>query len=374
MSQPVIRALFVLPRAQYAPDTILAAHLLQHLRGVVEPAACFLEDGPLTSQWAGTVVTRAHALAPDGQSGSRRRAAEGVATMVRYVGAQVVHAIGPAAQLVAGKAAQAAGIPALWSQPGITQWGRLRDLRASLSPASAVLLHSSAGEQAQRKLFFRRARCRRVTAGVALPERLREHRRAAARAALGIPEDAVVAASAGPLDEPGMHDTFLTAARSLCNARTQSHLVIAGTTGSPESARALGERVAALGLGPRTRILGPWDLVTALDAADIAVHGAASSMGEPLIPVGLLQSLASGTALVVQDGPLVDELVEHGRNAVRIPPGQEETLALVLLALADDPDRRLALARAAAATARDHHDAARMAEEVVAVYREILAS
>ena len=372
---PTIRALFVLPRAQYAPDTILTGHLLAHLpRAVVEPAVCFFEDGPLTGQWTRTLDLPTRALAPEDQPGSRRKTREGLATMVRHVGAQVVHAVGPAAQLVAARVAQAAGIPGLWSQPGVTQWGRLRDVRAALSSARAVLLHTALGERAQRRLLFRRGRCRRITAGVGLPDRLPERRRADARARLGLEADAIVAASAGPLDDPRIHECFLRAAASLCAARSRARLVIAGTAGAPETARALAERVAELGLERRTRMVGPWDLTAALDAADIAVHAAATDAREVVVPVGLLQAMASGTAVVVQNGPLVDELVVPGENALLTPPGEPERLAVALLALADDPDRRLALATAAAATARARHDAARMADEVVALYREFVAT
>lgn len=373
--ESAIRTLFVLPAAAYAPDTLLTGHLLAHLpRSAVEPAVCFLEDGPLTNDWAARLDIGAHAVAPQGKPGSRRRAAQALAALVRTLGAQVLHAVGPAAQLVASRAAKATGVPGMWTQPGVTHWGRLRDLRASLSATRAVLIHSDESERAQRRMLLGRKRVRRVTAGIPLPDRLPEHRRAAAREALDIPGDAIVAASVGPLDPAEVHETFLRAATSLCNARPRARLVIAGTTGAPGTSAALIERIKAAGLESRTQLFAPWQLGTALDATDIAVHGGASPAWEPLIPVGLLQALAAGAAVIVQDGPLVDELVLPGETALAVPPGHHEELALLLLALADDPRRRTRLSRAAAASARARHDADRMAAEVLALYRELVAA
>jgi glycosyltransferase involved in cell wall biosynthesis len=375
---PAIRALYLLRRADYGPDTRLLWHLLAHLpRREVEPAVCFLEDGPLTAQWATTLSLKARALAAEGRAGSGggggRKAAHAVAGMVRGIGAQVIHAFGAAAQIVAGKAAQETGIPGVWTQPGVTRLGRLTDLRASLAPTHAVLLHSALGEQAQRRLLVRRRGCRRITTGVGLPERLPEHRRAAARELLGLPGDAVIAASLGPLDDSRgvAHECFLRAGASLCHARAAAQLVIAGTHGTSGGARTLAARVAALGLAPRTRIADPSQLATALDAADIAVH---ANGDHDELPVELIQALAAGLAVVVHDGPLVAEIVALGDTALATPRGDDEALAVALLALADDPRRRLALAGAAAAAARDHHDADRMAAEVIAVYREMLAA
>jgi glycosyltransferase involved in cell wall biosynthesis len=313
-----------------------------------------------------------HALRPAGKGAGRTRLAREVAALARETGTQVLHAVGTAAQLVAARAAKDTGLPELWSQPGVTQWGRLTDLRAGLSPARAVLLYSREGEAAQRKLFYRRSRCRRLTAGVGLPERLPEHRHADARAALGIAPEAVVAASLGPLGDAAAHETFLRAAASLCHARPHARLIIAGTRGDDGGPQSVMARAAALKLEGRVVIVPPANFTRALDAADIAVYDAAAS--EPLVPVPLLQALAAGLAVVVHDGPLVGEIVTHADNALLSPRGDHEALAVALLALADDPHRRAALGSAAARLARERHDAARMAAEVLALYRDLLAA
>lgn len=374
MTPPAIRTLFVAPRADDEPDTLLLGHLLAHLpRPSVEAAVCFLQGGPLVTRWQAELGVRVTALRPAGKGGSRGRLGRELAAIAREIGAQLLHATGTTAQLVAARAASETGLPSVWSQTGVTQWSRLTDLRAGMSNARAVLLYSGAGEAAQRKLFFRRARCRRLTAGVGLPQRLPEHRLAEARAALGIESDAVVAASVGPLDDPAFHECFLRAATSLCNARAQARVVIAGTHGADGAGKgSLRSRIDALGLGGRAIVVPPADLGRALDASDIAVYDGAAR--EPLVPVPLLQALAAGLAVVVHDGPLLGEVVTHGDNALVSPRGDHEALAVALLALADDQRRRAALGAAAARRAREHHDADRMAAEVVALYRDFLAA
>lgn len=373
MKPPAIRALFVAHCADDGPDTLLLWHLLAHLpRPDVAAAVCFLEGGPLVDRWHRALGVAVTTLRPAGKRAGRGRLGRELAALARDSGTQVLHAVGTAAQLVAARAAKDTGLPELWSQPGVTQWSRLVDLRAGLSPARAVLLFSREGEAAQRKLFYRQARCRRMTAGVGLPERLPEHRHADARARLGIAPDAVVAASLGPLGDAAAHETFLRAAVSLCHARAHARLIIGGTHGDDAGPGSVLARAAALKLAERVVVVPPADLTRALDAADIAVYDAAAR--EPLVPVPLLQALAAGLAVVVHDGPLVGEIVIHAENALLSPRGDPEALAVALLALADDPRRRAALGSAAARLARERHDADRMAAEVLALYRDVLAA
>lgn len=287
--------------------------------------------------------------------------------MVRGVGAQVIHAIGPAAQVRSSSAAKRAGVPLIWTQPGVARWGRLLDMRAALSSARAVVLHSKVGARAQRRMNLRRQRCRVVVPGVMLPERLREHRRADARSALGMPADALVAASVGPLGDAGFHDRFFKAGASLCHARRVARLLVAGTSGEPAQTQ---RRAASLGVGDLTTVSGPAALGPALDAADIVYF---SGDDAPVVPVTLLEALAAGVAIVTEPTPLIREIVDPGITALEVPR-DHEALAVALLSLADDPLRREAMAREAAHTARERHDAERMTGEVAALYRELVGA
>jgi len=369
MTGAPMRALYVLPSGADGPDTRLLWHLLARLPAVgVAPSLCFLVDGPVRERWTSALEgARGRALAPAGRRVSERRAIVGVAEAIRAAEARIVHSIGPEAHIAASRAAKRAGVPMVWTQTGIAAWGRLRELRAAWSPAGAVLLHTAAGAHAQHRVNVWRRPCRVIAPGVGLPERLREHRQADARAGLGLPASGIVAASVGPFGATACHERFLSAGASLCHARAAARLIVAGTSGDPGD---LGARAAALGLGDVTTLVEPARLAAALDAADIVFHGDA---GEAQVPVALLEALASGAAVVAEPSQLVREVVADGATAVFTPP-DHEALAVALLALADDTRLRTSLGAAGAATAREHFDADRMAIDVRALYRELVGA
>jgi glycosyltransferase involved in cell wall biosynthesis len=93
-------------------------------------------------------------------------------------------------------------------------------------------------------------------------------------------------------------------------------------------------------------------------------------------PKGLyvLEALANGVPVVQPGHGSFPELVEQTGGGLLVPPGDARALAAAWKQLADD--RRLAeeMGRRGRAVVRERFDAARMAEETVAVYRRYLAS
>lgn len=368
-----IRTLFVLPSGADCPAAQLAWHLVSHLpRRAIEPSVCFLEDGPVALRWRGALRIRAQALGPAGKAPGLARAARELAAMIRTQGVQLVHAVGGVAQLAAGGAARIAGVPAVWTQPGVARWGRWRDVRAARSHARAIIVHSPAAERAQRRMLLFRRGCHHVAPGVSLPERLPEHRRRDARRLLGLPDDALLVASIGPLDDAAAHERFLLAGASLCHARPLARLLIAGTRGERRDTAdgPVARRAEALGLRDRTGFADPAHLARAFDACDIVFHGA---LGEPEVPVALLEAMAAGVAVVVEESPLVAETIVRDTTALVAPP-DHEALAARLLALADSPGHRAALATAGARIARERHDADAMAGRLIEIYGGLVAT
>jgi glycosyltransferase involved in cell wall biosynthesis len=90
----------------------------------------------------------------------------------------------------------------------------------------------------------------------------------------------------------------------------------------------------------------------------------------------LAEALAAGLPVVALDGPGVRDSVRDGVDGVIVPaePAADRTvrLAAAIGALAADHPRREALA-AAAGSGADRFDAKRRVEEVLALYRELLA-
>jgi glycosyltransferase involved in cell wall biosynthesis len=72
-------------------------------------------------------------------------------------------------------------------------------------------------------------------------------------------------------------------------------------------------------------------------------------------PTKLFEYLAMGRAVVASRLEQIGDVLEDGRTAVLVPPGDEAALARSIVALIDDPARRAALGAAARAVALERH-------------------
>jgi glycosyltransferase involved in cell wall biosynthesis len=72
-------------------------------------------------------------------------------------------------------------------------------------------------------------------------------------------------------------------------------------------------------------------------------------------PTKLFEYMAMGRAIVASRLEQLGEVLEEGRTAVLVPPGDEATLARAIVGLADDPERRAALGAAARRRALEKH-------------------
>lgn len=206
---------------------------------------------------------------------------------------------------------------------------------------------------------------------------------AAARTAL-IPGSGVDGEAFHPLPEPaqgpvtatlvgrllwtkGVGD-FIAAAR-LLKDRRDIRLVLVGTPdpGNPTSVSENELRMwAAEGLiewwGERADIPGVW----------AQSHIAVLPSWREGLPKSLLEAAACGRPLVATDVPGCRELVRPGHNGILVPRGDAAALARALETLADDVDRRRAYGAAARRDIEERFSAARVAEQVAAMYRDIL--
>ncbi len=86
----------------------------------------------------------------------------------------------------------------------------------------------------------------------------------------------------------------------------------------------------------------------------------------------LLEAMAAGIPVVQPARGVYPELVETTGGGVLVPQDDPEALAGAIHRLAEDPLRRNELGAAGAAGVRRHFTAARMAEDALAVYREVM--
>jgi glycosyltransferase involved in cell wall biosynthesis len=88
----------------------------------------------------------------------------------------------------------------------------------------------------------------------------------------------------------------------------------------------------------------------------------------------LLEAMASGVPVVQPRRGAFPEILDQTGGGLLVEPDDEEALAEGLLTLWRDPARAAAIGDAGAAGVREHYSAGRMAEEVEAVYRSVIAT
>ncbi|WP_216210772.1 D-inositol-3-phosphate glycosyltransferase [Amycolatopsis aidingensis] len=197
---------------------------------------------------------------------------------------------------------------------------------------------------------------RTVSPGVDL-DRFTPGSTALARAALGLPADAVVLAFAGRLQPLKAPDVLLHAAARLLRDRPELAerlvvLVVGGPSGSGlEQPHALRELAASLGIERQTRFLPPQPgqaLVDVFRAADVvAVPSYNESFG-----LVALEAQACGTPVVAAEVGGLPVAVAHGVSGLLVPGHRAGDWARALANVALQPRRRAELAANAVQHAR----------------------
>jgi glycosyltransferase involved in cell wall biosynthesis len=261
--------------------------------------------------------------------------------------------------------------------------------------ARARVVHTKHGEHrdSKRRMALRRAASRCVDAFVAVsettasfareqrecaPDKLRviqngtdlsrflQNRggRARIRAELGISERAFVAGSLGRFVPEKNQAALLAAAAPLLGEEFQ--LVLAGDGPDLEPFRRLLEREPRRGfvhvLGRRPDVP---DLLAACDAFVI------SSRTEGL-PIGLIEAMGSGLAIVSTAVGGIPQVVRQGETGTLVPPGDERALRAAMADLAAHPDRARALGDRARARALAEFTMERMHRDYLSVYEQVL--
>lgn len=194
--------------------------------------------------------------------------------------------------------------------------------------------------------------------------------RAQARADLGVPEHAFVAALLGRISDWKGQDVLALALADPALAQIGAIGLVAGDP-FPGDDRALTE-LERIGepVGDRLRLLGfrP-DLDRILGAADVVV--VPSKRPDPL-PNSAIEALAAGLPVVAAAHGGLPEIVRDGQTGVLVTPNDPGALAAAMRALADDPAGRERMGVAARTDARERFAPERTLAGVDAVYRSLI--
>jgi glycosyltransferase involved in cell wall biosynthesis len=318
-------------------------------------------------------VVRRGLLTPRGLTSITAAAARDAATLrtlARARGVVLVHS--NTSVVLSGAAAAATGrLPHVWHVREIytgSQFERAWPAFRRLLLTAAVLPCVSRATAAQ---FGSSPRPRVIPDGLAaLPPRAP---RAAARAALGLPEDAAVIAVLGRISSWKGQDVLV---RALAEPELSGRGVIgliAGEAwpGSEEREAAVRELARALGVGDRVRFAGFRDDVeNVYGAADIVA--VPSTTPDPL-PGAAIEAAAAGCAVIASAHGGLPEILSDGRTGRLVTPGDPAALARAAAALLDDPSARVRLGAAAADDVRERFAPSRLLEAVHGLYDELLA-
>jgi glycosyltransferase involved in cell wall biosynthesis len=170
--------------------------------------------------------------------------------------------------------------------------------------------------------------------------------RAEARAALGLPAEAFVAAYSGFTYAYRQVETLVTAWATVREAHPSAILCLVG--GRPAEVAALRAQADGLALGAGVRFAGlqpPPTVARYLAAADaLVIPGTVS--GRNASPLKMFEYMAMHRPIVAVDLPSLREILGDD-GALYVPAGDPDALAAALLALAADPAQAEALGRRA---------------------------
>lgn len=187
-------------------------------------------------------------------------------------------------------------------------------------------------------------------------------RKAAARAALGLPDGAFAVGMHARLHQ-GKGHAVLAEAALLC-ANADVHAVLLGYGDEEAKLRALAAQPRAKG---RIHVVGPQrpeDTLASVAALDLYAY---ASLRESM-PLAVLEAMAMGLPIVSSDVGDVASALGNGEAGVLVPPGDASALAHAIDALAADPVRRAQLGRNAERTALSRFSPQRLAREIEAAW------
>ena len=284
--------------------------------------------------------------------------------LVRDMGVTLLHANGSRAMFYAGMVGRLVGRPVvwhlrLWRPDPILDWLLARLATRTIAISEAVRARLRRWPRAY-------GRCSVVPNGIDLETFFPIKDAGSVRDALGIPPTARLIGTVGRLVPFKGHQYLLDALVQLRHSHPTVRLLIVGA--GPERgtferyAQAKGLVGAAMFLGHRADVA---DLLASMEVFILASE--AEDFGRVL-----LEAMAMERPVVATAAGGVPEVVEANKTGLLVKPADPAALAEAISALLADSGRAQAMGRAGRVRVETHFDLRRHAEQVEAVYAEVL--
>ncbi len=188
------------------------------------------------------------------------------------------------------------------------------------------------------------------------------------RAALGLPEDALVVGTVSRLFKEKGHTYLLQACARLADDVPRLRLLIVGTGDQADALRA---QAQALGIADRVVFAGFYaDLPGALRAMDIFAQPSVLHEG---FPTSVLEAQVMGLPVIASDIGGTRETMAVGETGLLVPPRNVNALAEALRRLTERPELRQKMAAAARPFVTGSFTLAQMLAQVADTYAAALA-
>jgi len=292
--------------------------------------------------------------------------------IARARGARILHVHGYAAADFGRLAARSTGAKLVlhehFADPRMPAYQALADRLLRPLTDGAIAVSGSTREFLVGERYVPDERVRVIWNGAPLDEfaPVPRERALLARAALGLPADALVFGTIGRLNAQKGHAYLLDAAARVLARHASARLLVVG---DGDLAAELRGRAQALGIAERTVFAGHRsdvpDLLGALDVFCL------SSLYEGT-PLALFEAMAAGKAIVSTAVDGCREVLRDGETGLLVPARDEAALADALLRVLGDAALRARLAARAREESR-RYDVAACVEAMQALYDELLA-
>jgi len=293
-----------------------------------------------------------------------------IARWLRREGADILHCHLPLAGVVGRLAAQLAGVPVVYTEHNLQEryhpWTRRANLATWRLQAAVVAVSgdvaTSIGRHAHPGVPVRV-----VLNGIEPPPPPDPGAVARARAACGATDGAPLAGTVAVLRAQKRLDLWIEAAGAILDAVPEARFVIVGDgplRGELEARAAAGRTAGRVHFAGLQEDVAPW-----LAAMDLYLM---SSQFEGL-PLALLEAMSAGLPVVATRVGGIGEVVDDGVSGRLVEFGDPDALGRTAVELLRDPGAGERLGERGRQEVAERFGVARMARELGAVYRDVLA-